>query len=184
MRDAVVFAVHNLNKDAPFTRLDLLVCHNLLIYLSAELQRSLIPVFHCALNPGGLLFLGPSETPTGFQELFQTLDVKWKLWCRTGTPASVVRVANFSFALAQQYVQSISAPASAAMNPTPPRKEGAFASLVQRVLLRQYTPPAVVINPRGEILYVNGRTGRYLEPAPGLSSRISSTWPASSSTTS
>jgi two-component system CheB/CheR fusion protein len=70
VRDVVVFAVHDINKDAPFTKLDLLVCRNLLIYLSAELQKNLIPIFHYALNAGGLLFLGPSENLTGFQDLF------------------------------------------------------------------------------------------------------------------
>jgi two-component system CheB/CheR fusion protein len=70
VRDVVIFAVHNLTKDAPFTKLDLLVCRNLLIYLSAELQKNIIPVFHYALNPGALLLLGPSENLTGFQDLF------------------------------------------------------------------------------------------------------------------
>ena len=170
VRDVVVFAVHDLNKDAPFTKLDLLVCRNLLIYLSAELQRNLIPVFHYALNPGGLLFLGPSENLTGFQDLFQALDVKWKLSRRTDTPSSLTRLANFPFALNRQLVQPAPASASGPMTSNSNRKEGTFASLVQRVLLRQYTPPAVIINPKGEILYVNGRTGRYLEPAPGLGS--------------
>ncbi|HEX8329056.1 MAG TPA: CheR family methyltransferase [Hymenobacter sp.] len=170
VRDTVVFAVHDLNKDAPFTRLDLLVCRNLLIYLSAELQRNLIPVFHYALVPNGLLFLGPSENLTGFQDLFQTLDVKWKISRRTDTPASVTRLASFPFTLARQHASPAPAPAPGSMTPHSSRKESAFAALVQRVLLRQYTPPAVVINPKGEILYVNGRTGRYLEPAPGLGS--------------
>ncbi|MBJ6108055.1 PAS domain-containing protein [Hymenobacter sp. BT523] len=169
VRDAVVFAVHDLNKDAPFTKLDLLVCRNLLIYLSAELQRNLIPVFHYALNPNGLLFLGPSENLTGFQDLFQSLDVKWKISRRTDTPSSVTRLAAFPFTLARQQAPSAPASASGSMNPNSVRKEGTFATLVQRVLLRHYTPPAVVINGKGEIMYVNGRTGRYLEPAPGLS---------------
>jgi two-component system CheB/CheR fusion protein len=167
VRDVVVFAVHDLNKDAPFTKLDLLVCRNLLIYLSAELQKNLIPVFHYALNPGGLLFLGPSENLTGFQDLFQPQDVKWKLSRRTEVAPSLARVMNFPFSLARQYA----APAPvfpAAMNTPAARKEAPFAALVQRVLLRHFTPPAVVINSKGEILYVNGRTGRYLEPAPGL----------------
>ncbi|MDO7851750.1 CheR family methyltransferase [Hymenobacter convexus] len=168
VRDVVVFAVHDLNKDAPFTKLDLLVCRNLLIYLSAELQRNLIPIFHYALSPNGLLFLGPSENLTGFQDLFQTLDVKWKISRRTDTPASVSRLAAFPFTLARQQAPSAPTSASGPMNPHSVRKEGPFASLVQRVLLRQYTPPAVVINGKGEIMYVNGRTGRYLEPAPGL----------------
>ncbi|MBF9221136.1 CheR family methyltransferase [Hymenobacter ruricola] len=168
VRDVVVFAVHDLNKDAPFTKLDLLVCRNLLIYLSAELQRNLIPVFHYALNPGGLLFLGPSENLTGFQDLFQSLDVKWKISRRTDTPASVTRLAAFPFNLVRQPTASAPTSTTGPMSPDSVRKEGTFATLVQRLLLRQYTPPAVVINAKGEILYVNGRTGRYLEPAPGL----------------
>ncbi|WP_210522002.1 chemotaxis protein CheB [Hymenobacter terricola] len=168
VRDAVVFAVHDINKDAPFTKLDLLVCRNLLIYLSAELQKNLIPVFHYALNPGGLLFLGPSENLTGFQDLFQSLDVKWKISRRTDAASSLTRLVNFPFALARPHAQPAPASASGLMNTASARKEGAFTTLVQRVLLRQYTPPAVVINPKGEILYVNGRTGRYLEPAPGI----------------
>jgi two-component system CheB/CheR fusion protein len=168
VRDVVVFAVHDLNKDAPFTKLDLLVCRNLLIYLSAELQKNLIPLFHYALNPGGLLFLGPSENLTGFQDLFQVLDVKWKLSRRTDTPSSLTRLANFPFSLSRQHAQPSPVSDTGSMTPNSSRKEGAFATLVQRVLLRHYTPPAVVINPKGEILYVNGRTGRFLEPAPGL----------------
>ncbi|MBH8567583.1 PAS domain-containing protein [Microvirga sp. STS02] len=168
VRDVVVFAVHDLNKDAPFTKLDLLVCRNLLIYLSAELQKNLIPIFHYALNAGGLLFLGPSENLAGFQDLFMPLDVKWKISRRSDVPSSLTRLANFPFALARQHAQAAPVSTTGPMTSNNARKEAPFAALVQRVLLRQYTPPAVVINPKGEILYVNGRTGRYLEPAPGL----------------
>jgi two-component system CheB/CheR fusion protein len=166
VRDAVIFALHDINKDAPFTRLDLLCCRNLLIYLSAELQRNLLPVFHYALNPGGLLFLGPSENMTGFHELFKPLDIKWKIFRRNDASSSVTRLANFPFALTRQ--QTSVPVAASSMNTSSPRKDGTFASLVQRVMLRAFTPPAVLINAKGEILYVNGRTGRYLEPAPGL----------------
>ncbi|MET4076199.1 CheR family methyltransferase [Hymenobacter sp. UYCo722] len=169
VRDAVVFAVHDLNKDAPFTKLDLLVCRNLLIYFSAELQKALIPVFHYALNPGGLLLLGPSENLTGFQDLFQALDVKWKLVRRTEPPASRARLANFPFLMGQPLLSALPlATLPGPMLPAITSKDGPFAALVQRLLLRQYTPPAVVINLKGDILYVNGRTGRFLEPAPGL----------------
>ncbi|MCB2408684.1 CheR family methyltransferase [Hymenobacter lucidus] len=166
VRDLVIFALHNLNKDAPFTKLDMVCCRNLLIYLSAELQKNIIPVFHYALNPGGLLFLGPSENLTGFQELFQPLDIKWKISRRTEAPSPLIRLVNFPFSLTRQTASP--AHAASTMHVSNPRKDGPFASLVQKVLLRNYTPPAVVINARGEILYVNGRTGRYLEPAPGL----------------
>ncbi len=169
VRDAVVFAVHDLNKDAPFTKLDLLVCRNLLIYLSSELQKSLIPVFHYALNPGGLLLLGPSENLTGCQDLFQALDVKWKLSRRTELPSASPRLINFPFSMGRPPLSALpAAPSPGPMLPVITPKEGPFAALVQRLLLRQYTPPAVVISAKGDILYVNGRTGRFLEPAPGL----------------
>lgn len=166
VRDVVIFAVHNLTKDAPFTKLDLLCCRNLLIYLSAELQKNLLPVFHYALNPSALLFLGPSENLTGYQDLFVALDMKWKISRRNDSPPSITRVVNFPFALSQH--------AAATAGPVLPmatsssHKNGPFTALVQKTLLRTYAPPAVVVNAKGEILYVNGRTGRYLEPAPGL----------------
>lgn len=167
VRDAVVFALHNINKDAPFTKLDLLCCRNLLIYLSSELQRRLLPIFHYALLPGGLLFLGPSENLTGFLDLFQPLDVKWKISRRTEGVAALPRLLAFPFTQARPLP---AAPLAPTLMPAalPHRHNGPFATLVQQSLLQAYAPPAVVINPKGEILYVNGRTGRYLEPAPGL----------------
>jgi two-component system CheB/CheR fusion protein len=167
VRDVVVFALHNINKDAPFTKLDLLCCRNLLIYFSSELQRNLLPIFHYALLPGGLLFLGPSENLTGFLDLFQPLDAKWKISRRAEGSVALPRLLNFPFAQARPQPATPHAPTL--MQPSSPhRHSGPFAALVQKVLLQAYTPPAVVINPKGEILYVNGRTGRYLEPAPGL----------------
>ena len=168
LRDLVVFALHNINKDAPFTKLDLLCCRNLLIYLSSELQRNLLPVFHYALNPGGLLFLGPSENLTGFLNLFQPLDVKWKISRRTEAPAALPRLINFPSGTARQLPAAAHAPTLMSPAASSHRYGGPFATLVQKNLLQAYTPPAVVINPKGEILYVNGRTGRYLEPAPGI----------------
>ena len=168
VRDVVVFALHNINKDAPFIRLDLLVCRNLLIYLSGELQKNLLPVFFYALNPNGLLFLGPSENMTGFHDLFQPLDVKWKLSRRTNLAATLPHLIKFPFALSPQLAAPPVLPPMSA-SATTRRQGGPFAALVQRTLLQDYSPPAVVIDPKGEILYVNGRTGRYLEPAPGLS---------------
>ncbi|UOR06480.1 PAS domain-containing protein [Hymenobacter aerilatus] len=169
VRDLVVFALHNINKDAPFTKLDLLCCRNLLIYLSGELQKNLLPVFHYALNPKGLLFLGPSENITGFQDLFQPLDVKWKISRRTETASSLPRLANFPFSLSSHPLASVVSPVLVPASASARREGGAFAFLIQKELLRTYAPPAVVINSKGEILYVNGRTGKYLEPAPGLS---------------
>lgn len=141
VRDTVVFAVHDLNKDAPFTKLDLLVCRNLLIYLSAELQKNLIPVFHYALNPGGLLFLGPSESLMGFQALFHPLDVKWKISRRSHDATALPWPVNFPFAVGRLPAMPTPSATSGPMSSSLPRKEGPFAGLVQRVLLRHYTPP-------------------------------------------
>ena len=168
VRDLVVFALHNINKDSPFTKLDLLCCRNLLIYLSAELQRNILPVFHYALNPGSLLFLGPSENITGFQDLFQPIDIKWKISRRTTTAASMPRLASFPFSFSNASAVA-PLPLVPMLPSVTPQYGGPFASFVQKALLQTYAPPAVVVNNKGEILYVNGRTGKYLEPAPGLS---------------
>jgi two-component system CheB/CheR fusion protein len=171
LRELVVFAVHNLNRDAPFTKLDLLVCRNLLIYLSAELQRNLLPVFHYALQPEGLLFLGPSENISGLHELFAPLDVKWKIARRLELASPLLPLASF-FPLSPKPTPAAPGPLTATMlypNAAGPRRDiGSFATLIQQQLLLHYAPPAVVVNAKGDILFVNGRTGRYLEPAPGV----------------
>ena len=91
IREMLVFAEQNVIKDPPFTKLDLIVCRNLLIYLDAELQRRLLPIFHYALGRGGLLFLGPSESLGGFTDLFEPIDRKWKIFRRQEAAAVVIR---------------------------------------------------------------------------------------------
>lgn len=86
IRDAVVFAQHNIISDPPFIKLDLISCRNMLIYFSPELQKNLIPIFHYALNADGTLFLGSSETANGYTNLFSTIDGKWKLFKRNEVP--------------------------------------------------------------------------------------------------
>jgi two-component system CheB/CheR fusion protein len=82
IRETVVFALQNVAKDPPFTKLDLISCRNLLIYFNSDLQKRLVPVFHYALNPGGVLFLGTSETPGMFDRLFFPIDRKCRLYER------------------------------------------------------------------------------------------------------
>ena len=82
IRDMLVFAEQDVIKDPPFSKLDLISCRNLLIYMDGELQQKLIPLFHYALNPGGFLFLGTSETVGDFADLFAAVDSKWKLYQR------------------------------------------------------------------------------------------------------
>ncbi|GGK86740.1 CheR family methyltransferase [Rufibacter glacialis] len=162
LREMVVFAVHNLNRDAPFTKLDLLTCRNLLIYLSAELQKKLFPVFHYSLNPNGLLFLGSSETLSGFPDMFTTLDTKWKISRRAETTVPLMRLAEFPFTFTSfETVKPHPEP------PTAIKKETNMGTVVQRMMLQHFAPAALIINPKGDIFYIHGRTGKYLEPAQG-----------------
>ncbi len=158
LRESVVFAVQNVIKDAPFTRLDLLSCRNLLIYLGAELQNQLVPLFHYSLNPGGCLFLGTSETIGGFTDLFSAQDPKWKLYqCRES--AAAIHSMKFSA------ITGIQEPLPLPIVPLV--RENSIPVLARKILLEHLTPPAVLINEQGDVLYIHGRTGKYLEPAPG-----------------
>jgi two-component system CheB/CheR fusion protein len=161
VRDLVVFAVQSVIKDPPFTKLDLLSCRNLMIYLETEQQNRLIPTFHYALKPGGVLFLSTSESITHQAELFSTLDRKWKFYravhCAAPTPAQTARYATWSSD------RSVRAPEEVMYK----AKETNFDELTRRVLLQSYAPASVVTDLKGNILYVYGDTGRYLRPAPG-----------------
>ncbi len=92
IRGMLVFATHNLIKDAPFTKLDMLCCRNLLIYLNSGLQKKLIPIFHYSILPEGILFLGSSETVSNATDLFSSVNVKWKIYKRRGTEYSTSRI--------------------------------------------------------------------------------------------
>lgn len=164
IRDLLVFSEQDVIKDPPFSKLDLISCRNLLIYMNVELQKKLIPLFHYALNPEGLLFLGPSETVGEFVALFASLDRKWKLYSRLQDMLEAPRP-----------VLGIFTPAApeGTGRPKGGREEGAAESrpnlreLTEGALLAHYAQAGVLVNGRGEILYIYGRTGKYLEPAPG-----------------
>jgi len=164
IRDMVVFAPQNIIMDPPFTRLDILACRNLLIYLSPELQRKLIPLFHYALNPGGVLLLGNAETVGTFTSLFSAIDAKGRTYRRIDTPAEPPLV-EFPPALAVARQAAGGAPAEEAAEPAVPAPN--LPLLVDRLILQTHSPPAVLTNEKGDILYVSGRTGMYLEPAVG-----------------
>jgi len=163
IRDLLVFSEQDVIKDPPFSRLDLISCRNLLIYMNADLQKKLIPLFHHALNPKGLLFLGNSETVGEFFGLFSTLDRKAKLFLRQEEPAGVAPLALGDFAppLTHKGLAARRQSQAAGVAPLNAR------ALTEQALLQYYAPASVLINHRGDILYFHGRTGRYLEPAPG-----------------
>ena len=161
IREWVVFATQNVIKDAPFTRLDLLSCRNLLIYLESELQNKLLPLFHYCLKVGGVLFLGSSESIGQFTDLFTGLDRKWKFYQRRESAAAARRT-DFTDITGIQKL----------FNPPPVQasREAGVAELAQKTLLTQVTPPSVLVNDKGDILYIHGRTGAFMEPAPGTAS--------------
>lgn len=161
IREMVVFAVQSIIKDPPFTKLDLLSCRNLLIYLEPELQNRLMPAFHYALNPGGILFLSPSEGIGSHIELFTPINRKWKFYRATPSPASTraILISNLNWTAEPAH--------KAPEDIIKTAKETNLAELTRRVLLQLYSPPSVVTDLTGNILYIYGETGKYLRPAPG-----------------
>lgn len=163
IRDLVIFAPHNLLCDPPFTKLDLLSCRNLLIYLEARTQRRLFPLFHYALKPNGLLFLGSSETIGEFEgKLFETFDRKWKLYRRQAGTNGRMPFQEFPVAGIKAARDLLTEEDHAHSNPAP-----SLPDLIETMLLDQYAPASVLVNDRGEIVYIHGRTGAYLEPVSG-----------------
>ena len=164
IRSMVIFSEHDVLKDPPFSRLDLISCRNLLIYLETEAQAQLFRLFHYALRPGGFLFLGSSETAAGAADLFAGADRKSKLYVRKDD-APGVRVP-------MQHFVPRWAVAPTGSGPLPPGKgvgvsRASFRELTEEALLKNSGSAGVLVNKQGEIFYLHGRTGIYLEPAPG-----------------
>jgi len=164
IRDMLIFSEQNVIKDPPFSKLDLISCRNLMIYMGGDLQKKLIPLFHYALNPGGFLFLGTSETVGDSGDLFAVLDRKSKLYQRKDDFHGAQRAAMGRFL-----------PPMTAMDEALPRAAGKTAfpgkpplrELTEQALLQQVAPAGVLVNGQGDILYLHGRTGMFLEPAQG-----------------
>ena len=157
IREIVIFALQNIVADPPFTKLDLLSCRNLLIYLTPELQKKLFPLFHYSLNPGGFLFLGSAETVGTFTNLFTPLGGKTRLYQRRNSDLTKETI--------QFPTTFVSAYPSAPVRPEEPT--ATLQTLTEQLLLEKYSPAAVLTNHKGDILYISGRTGKYLEPAAG-----------------
>lgn len=164
IREMVVFAVQNVIKDPPFTKLDLLSCRNLMIYMEAELQNRLLLTFHYALKPGGVLFLSPSESIGNHVELFSSLNRKWKFYRSIHAVASLhaMKAPDVSWAAENRNKDS-----EGAVNKI---KETNYAEFTRRILMQCFAPPSVVTDLKGNTLFVHGDTGKYLRPAPGHAS--------------
>jgi two-component system, chemotaxis family, CheB/CheR fusion protein len=161
LREIVIFARQNLIADTPFSKLDLIVCRNLLIYLEPEVQKKVIAFLHFSLNEGGFLFLGSSETIGRHADLFEPVSKKWRIFRRIG-PARPVEVPIAVMSPPLFPAPRIGNPPQATGAPPSRTRPVNFADMTHRLLLDQFAPPTVLVNRKHEILYFCGRTDRYL----------------------
>ncbi|ABM04823.1 MCP methyltransferase, CheR-type [Psychromonas ingrahamii 37] len=163
IRDMVIFAPQNIIMDPPFTRLDILTCRNLLIYFAPELQKKLLPLFHYTLTSHGLLILGHSETIGNATSLFSEIKENTRIYTRIDRPGQQMEV-NFPtkifpiMPLAENEHEGTRKMTKNISN---------LQTQADQILLQNYSPAAVLVNAAGDIIYINGRTGKYLEPAAG-----------------
>lgn len=161
IREMVIFAEQNIISDPPFTKLDLLSCRNLLIYLEADLQSKLIQLFHYSLNPGGFLVQGSAESIGTATSLFSPLAGKSRIYRRLDAPARALPV-GFPAAFIQTSHKAEGGFEQSSMLSAPN-----LQLLVEKMVLQRYAPAAVLVSNQGEMLYFCGKTGKYLEPASG-----------------
>jgi two-component system CheB/CheR fusion protein len=159
IRETIIFAQHNIIMHGPFTNIDFISCRNLLIYLDPELQRKLLGLFFYSLNPEGILLLGNSETLGAQSHLFKPENSSLKIYKRGNSsqdpglfdfPSSFSRskLTNYEYKVVEKPIMNIQ-------------------TLADQLLLHQFSPASVLVNENGDILYISGRTGKYLEPAVG-----------------
>lgn len=161
LRETIIFARHNIIRDPPFTRLDVLSCRNLLIYFSPELQMRLIPLFHYALNLGGILFLGSAESIGRYNDLFNTIDGKSKIFQKKDVPTHIGSSKQPAVFMEPPRTLDSRAPRSGTA------KLPSIEAIAQEQLLERFTPPAIIVTEKGDIVYFHGKIGKYLEPSTG-----------------
>ncbi|MBN2654007.1 MAG: PAS domain-containing protein [Nitrospirae bacterium] len=162
IRQMIVFAVQDIVKDPPFTKLDMISFRNVLIYFNTKLQKKVIPMLHYSLKPGGILFLGPSETTGDNADIFSTVDRKWKIFKAKDTSALRTTLFNVRRAAVQEQspkLEQLKAPVKT--------QEASMVNLAEKIIMDQYAPTFVIINNKGECLYFHGKTNRYLQPPSG-----------------
>jgi PAS domain S-box-containing protein len=153
IRDCVLFSTHNLISDPPFSRQDLIVCRNLMIYLGPHLQNKLVPLFHYALRPGGFLFLGPSENITSHAELFRPIDAKHRISQRKGPAQN----GTPSLGMRRHQVAPLGTPEPPDEHPVD------LTAMAQRILLDEFAPKYAIINASGQIFNLSANLEKYLE---------------------
>jgi two-component system CheB/CheR fusion protein len=164
MREMVLFAPHNLLRDPPFSKLDLITCRNLLIYLTREIQERVMEIFHFAVGAEGFLFLGSSETVDGSPARFTSFDKQYRIYRRLPLSPAVSPLPSLPHAnrwAARSPLMPVSGPA----------KTRSLAERHRQALLERHTPPSVLVNEEDEIIHIVGDAGRYLHFTPGEPSR-------------
>jgi two-component system CheB/CheR fusion protein len=166
VRDMLIFSEHDIVKDPPFSKLDLISCRNLLIYMGPDLQKRLMPLFHYALNPDGILLLGSSESIGDFANLFTAIDRKAKIYQRKTENAAGHRVSITGLFPRLQGTELAPRAVSVASRD----QKLPLSEIATETLIAHYAPVGALVTERGDILYLLGRTGEYLEPSPGEAS--------------
>jgi two-component system, chemotaxis family, CheB/CheR fusion protein len=155
LRDLIVFSHQNLIADAPFSKLDLISCRNLLIYLELELQQKVIAMFHFSLSADGYLLLGPSETIGKLSDLFETVSKKWRIYRRIGpTRRDLIGI---------PFIKTEERPLSVPHKLTAASHRKGLKELTERLVLNEYAPAVALVNRKFEVLYVTGPLVNYLE---------------------
>ena len=160
LRETVVFAPQNLLRNPPFSRMDLIVCRNLMIYLKEEAQDNLISLFHFGLNPGGFLFLGSAEHIGGQNDMFEAVSRRWRIYRRIGTtqtPRPTLRASTWVKHDQKDF----------ASRPVPANRPTGLEQLAQELLLREFAPAVALINRDQHVLYLAGPIGPFLETPAG-----------------
>jgi two-component system, chemotaxis family, CheB/CheR fusion protein len=159
IREMIVFAQHNLIMHPPFINIDIISCRNLLIYLDADLQKKIIGLFYYSINNKGILLLGNSETIGTLGHLFQTVDARRKIYTKS---ANTLAPDTFNFPAAFSRPKTVNISYQKV-----PVSDLSIEAIADQLLAKQFAPPGVLVNENGDIIYISGRTGKYLEPATG-----------------
>ncbi len=181
VREKILFASHNLLKDPPFSRVDLITCRNLLIYLNPKAQDQIFDIFHFALRPGGILFIGGSEATSNVQSLFSPLDAKHRLYVRRSVPRPSWKISTLPVrlprpdghamtrirsralpAMLRRDIEGVGIDAPTSLFEGQERRAVLFGELHLK-LLEQYGPPSVVVNDAHEVVHLSEKAGRYLQ---------------------
>ncbi|PYS47566.1 MAG: hypothetical protein DMG13_27555, partial [Acidobacteria bacterium] len=157
IRDMCVFAKQDIAKDPPFSKVDMISCRNVMIYMGQLLQKRILPLFHYALNPSGILFLGSSETVGGFSDLFVAIDKKHKIYSKR----------QVDIAMAFDFVPQMASESQHRVRNDPASPRLDLQRTADQILLNRYAPASVMVNENLEIVQFIGQTGRFLDPTPG-----------------